>query len=185
MYKRQPLQQKAPTVETSAPAKAATEPAKSVLPQNSPLALYEKFDAIVLQKPISTSASAVMQVMEKLASLPKPPTGDPAYVAKQTVRVAQLFNNMDFKNAVALLHDLVEIAPADGNLRGDFGYALYKSGLYTDAKIQTAVSLTCNPENIENWRLLQATCRKGGDTQCIENVGRIISVLTKSAQTRL
>ena len=180
-----PLQQKAPTVETSAPAKAATEPAKSVLPQNSPLALYEKFDAIVLQKPISTSASAVMQVMEKLASLPKPPTGDPAYVAKQTVRVAQLFNNMDFKNAVALLHDLVEIAPADGNLRGDFGYALYKSGLYTDAKIQTAVSLTCNPENIENWRLLQATCRKGGDTQCIENVGRIISVLTKSAQTRL
>ena len=180
-----PLQQKAPTVETSAPAKAATEPAKSVLPQNSPLALYEKFDAIVLQKPISTSASAVMQVMEKLASLPKPPTGDPAYVAKQTVRVAQLFNNMDFKNAVALLHDLVEIAPADGNLRGDFGYALYKSGLYTDAKIQTAVSLTCNPENIENWRLLQATCRKGGDTQCIENVGRIISVLTKSAQPRL
>ena len=138
---------------------------------------FEVFNRLVVLQPIGQHGQAINEVLNELASLPKPPVGDPQAVAQYMPQVEKYFAAQDYTNAIPLLQKLTEISPADSHLRGNLAYANYKVQKYQDAAGHAAVALMCDPTHASAWKVLKASCNKLGYETCVQNADRIVKYL--------
>ena len=161
--------------QTQTQAKSQTQ-AKQAKPADTPDP-FATFNRLVVQQPITNHGEAVNEVLNELASLPKPPIGNPKAIEQYLPQVQKYFAAQDYTNAIPLLQKLVGLSPADSHLLGNLAYANYKMQKYEDAASNAAAALICEPTHSNAWKVLKASCNKLGYDTCVQNADIVVKHL--------